>query len=215
LDDRQNVRILELERMMVVTKQIRSKNQQRGYSIVELLVSLVLIGIFSALAVPSLLGTYRSYQMDDVASQVAAQIKFTRYEAIRRNSPINCLNSPQSAQGGLLTIYAQDPKAPNANVQTNEKQMVFAANAIATLAAAAAVPNSSSLATLVNAGTLTTVSPTSGTITFDGRGAKTAPAGGSVYWVGNAAYGWRAVTVLPSGSVQVWSSATGTWKQLS
>lgn len=197
-----------------MTKQINRKNQQRGYTIVELLISLGVISIMSALAAPSLVRTYRSYQMDDMASQVASQIKFVRYEAIRRNNPIQCLNNPQGAQG-LLTIFGVDPKAPNNNVQANERQMVFAANAIATLAAASAVPNSAALTAVVNAGTLTTVPPTSGTITFDGRGAKTAPAGISVYWVGNTNYGWRAVTVMPSGSVQVWSSATGTWKQAS
>jgi len=198
-----------------VKKQIKARKQQYGYSIVELLVSLAIISIFSALAAPRLIRTYRSYQMDDAASQVAAQIKFTRYEAIRRNNVTLCLNSPQAAQGGLLTMYTRDIKAPNDNVQTNERQIVFAANALATLAAAAAVPNSGSLAAVVNAGALTTVAPANGSITFDGRGAKTAPAGGSVYWVGNAVYGWRAVTVLPSGSVQVWSTATSTWRQLS
>ena len=196
-------------------KQTKARKPQYGYSIVELLISLAIISIFSALAAPRLIGTYRSYQMDDAASQVAAQIKFTRYEAIRRNNVTLCLNSAQAAQGGLVTMYTRDIKAPNNNVQTNEKQIVFAANAVATLAAAAAVPNSGSLAAVVNAGALTTVAPANGSITFDGRGAKTAPAGGSVYWVGNAVYGWRAVTVLPSGSVQVWSTATGTWRQLS
>jgi Tfp pilus assembly protein FimT len=58
----------------------------RGYSIVELLVSIGMIMTLSAFAVPSLVRTYRSYQMDDMASHVAAQIKFTRYEAIRRNN---------------------------------------------------------------------------------------------------------------------------------
>jgi len=198
-----------------VKKQIKARKQQYGYSIVELLISLAIISIFSALAAPRLIGTYRSYQMDDAASQVAAQIKFTRYEAIRRNNVTLCLNSAQAAQGGLLTMYTRDIKAPNNNVQTNERQIVFAANALATLAAAAAVPNSGSLAAVVNAGALTTVAPANGSITFDGRGAKTAPAGGSVYWVGNAVYGWRAVTVLPSCSVQVWSTATATWRQLS
>ena len=196
-------------------KQIKARKLQYGYSIVELLVSLAIISIFSALAAPRLIRTYRSYQMDDAASQVAAQLKFTRYEAIRRNNVTLCLNSAQAAQGGLLTMYTRDIKAPNDNVQTNEKQIVFAANAVATLVAVGAVPNSGSLAAAVNAGPLTTVDPANGSITFDGRGAKTAPAGGSVYWVGNAVYGWRAVTVLPSGSVQVWSTATGTWRQLS
>ena len=194
-------------------KQIKARKRQYGYSIVELLISLAIISIFSALAAPRLIGTYRSYQMDDAASQVAAQIKFTRYEAIRRNNVARCLNSAQAAQGGLVTMYTRDINAPNDNVQPNEKQIVFAANAVATLAGA--VPNSAPLTALVNAGPLTTVDPANGTITFDGRGAKTAPAGASVYWVGNAVYGWRAVTVLPSGSVQVWSSATGTWRQLS
>jgi len=200
---------------IVVKKRIKSKKQQNGYSVVELLISMALISIFSVIAAPRLIGTYRAYQMDDMASQVAAQIKFTRYEAIRRNFATNCLNSPQAAQGGLLTMYTQDPKAGTANVLTSEKQMVFSANAPATLVTAATVPNSGNLAALVNAGALTTVSPTNGSITFDGRGAMTAPAGPSVYWVGNAVYGWRAVTVLPSGSVQVWSSANGTWRQLS
>lgn len=196
-------------------KQTKSKRQMRGYSIVELLVAMAIIFIFSAFAAPSLIGTYRSYQMDDMASQVAGQIKFTRYEAIRRNNITRCLNSPQAAQGGLLTIYTRDPLAPDDNVQPNEKQMVFAANAPATLVDAGTVPSSGSLAAAVKAGALATVPPNNGTITFDGRGAKTAPAGTSVYWVGNATYGWRAVTVMPSGSIQVWSYATGTWIQLS
>jgi prepilin-type N-terminal cleavage/methylation domain-containing protein len=195
-----------------VKNQIRSKREQQGYSVVELLVSLAIISIFSAIAVPSLVRSYRSYQMDDMASQVAAEIKVIRYEAVRRNNVMNCLNKPQN---GVLTIYGQDPRAANANVQANEKQMVISPNAPAALVAAAAVPSSGTLAAAVNAGALTTVNPANGTITFDGRGAKTLPAGASVYWVGNAAYGWRAVTVLPSGSVQVWSVATGTWKQLS
>ncbi len=149
-------------------KIVNPQSQMRGYSIVELLIALALISIFSAMAVPSMVRTYRSYQMDDAASQVAAQLKFTRYEAIRRNNAINCLNKPQN---GVLTMFTDNVAAGG--------------------------------------------SSTNGTITFDGRGAKTAPAGPSVYWVGNAVYGWRAVTVLPAGSVQVWSNATGTWQQLS
>jgi prepilin-type N-terminal cleavage/methylation domain-containing protein len=191
-----------------VQKQNKSKRQMRGYSILELLVTLGVISVLSAIALPSLVGTYRSYQMDDTASQVAAEIKFTRYEAIRRNNTTNCLNK---VQNGYLTMFTQDPKA-NANVNANERQILFAGPA--TLVDSGSVPSSGSLTSVVNAGSLTTISPSNGTLTFDGRGAKTT-AGVSVYWVGNAAYGWRAVTVTPAGSVQVWSYATGTWKQLS
>jgi type IV fimbrial biogenesis protein FimT len=190
-----------------VQKQSKSKRQMRGYSIVELLVSLGIITALSAIAVPSLVRTYRSYQMDDAATQVSGMLKFTRYEAIRRNSPANCLNN---IQNGYLTMFTQDPTA-NANVNANERQIVL--NGPGTLANSGAVPSSGALPAVVNVGALTTISPSNGTVTFDGRGAKTTP-GVSVYWVGNTTYGWRAVTVMPSGAVQVWSYATGTWQQL-
>lgn len=196
-------------------KIVNSQGKMRGYSIVELLVSLAVISIFSAIAVPSLVRTYRSYQMDDAASQVAGILKFTRYEAIRRNNAINCLNKPQNGAVTMFTDNIAAGGAGNGVVDASERQIIFPPTAVATLVDSAAVPNAGSLTAVVNGGALTTMSPANGTISFDGRGAKTVPAGTSVYWVGNAVYGWRAVTVMPSGSIQVWSSATGTWKQLS
>jgi prepilin-type N-terminal cleavage/methylation domain-containing protein len=190
-----------------VTKPNNNKRQMRGYSILELLVSIGIISIFSAFAVPSLLNSYRSYQMDDLASQVASELKFTRYEAIRRNNVMNCLDKTQN---GILTMFTD--YNGNGTVQGSEKQILFSGPA--TLVDSATVPNSGALTAVVGAGTLTTISPTNGTLTFDGRGAKST-AGVSVYWVGNANFGWRAVTVMPSGSVQVWSYATGTWTELS
>ena len=185
----------------------KSGGKMKGYSIVELLVSMGIIMVLSAFAVPSLVRTYRSYQIDDTATQVASQLKFTRYEAIRRNNVISCLDKTQS---GYLTMFTDDNN--DSTAQASERQIVF--NGIATLVTAATVPSSGALTAVVNAGALTTISPSSGTITFDGRGAKST-AGVSVYWVGNATWGWRAVTVMPSGSVQVWTYATGTWQQLS
>jgi len=191
-----------------VKKHTNSKRQTRGYSVVELLVSMAIISILSAIAVPSLVRTYRSYQMDDAASQVASQLKFTRYEAIRRNNVMTCLDKTQN---GYLTIFTDNNG--DGIAQATEKQIVFGGSA--TLVDSGSVPSSAALPAVVGTGiTLTTMSPTNGTITFDGRGAKST-AGVTVYWVGNANYGWRAVTVMPSGSVQVWSYATGTWTQVS
>lgn len=189
-------------------KLTKSKRPMQGYSIVELLVSMGIIFTFSAFAVPSLMRSYRGYQMDDIAGQMAGQLKLTRYEAIRRNTPMNCVSNQQTTPSSLFTMSTQDPNAPNAN----GRQIAYAGPAA--MVPAASVPNSGSLAAAVNVATLTTINPSNGSIAFDGRGAKTT-AGISVYWMGNANYGWRAVTVMPSGSVQVWSSATGTWQQLS
>jgi Tfp pilus assembly protein FimT len=145
--------------------------------------------------------------MDDLASQVASQVTFTRYEAIRRNNVMSCLDKPQNGFLTMFTDFNNDGTA-----QVSEKQILFTGPG--TLVAAATVPSSGALTAVVGAGALTTISPANGALTFDGRGAKNT-AGVSVYWVGNATYGWRAVTVMPSGSVQVWSYATGVWTQLS
>jgi prepilin-type N-terminal cleavage/methylation domain-containing protein len=178
----------------------------RGYSIVELLVAMAVMSVLTAIAAPSLITTYRNYQMDDAAGQVAGIIKFTRYEAIRRNNVLNCRVAVINNQ---VVIFSDDNG--NGALDPNEREVLLSGTA--SLVDSGAVPGSGALVGPVGAGALTTVNPANGFITFDGRGAKTT-AGASVYWVGNANYGFRAVVVLPSGSIEVWSYATGTWQQL-
>ena len=193
-------------------KQAKSNRQMRGYSILELLVSVAIISICSAFAAPSLLRTYRSSQMDDAANQVAGILKFTRSQAIRRNTTVNCVNTEPTV-GGALTMWSDDN---GDSIAQNTEKQIFLSNTSAsnaTLVAAGSVQNTAALATAVNAGVLTAVSPNNGTIAFDGRGAVN-PAAVNIYYVGNAAYGFRAIIVMPSGSMQVWSYATGTWRQL-
>ena len=190
-----------------MTNQTRSKRQMRGYSMLELLVVMGIISLLSAFAAPSLVGTYRNYQMDDAATQVAGIIKFARYEAVRQNKPLNCTITTVN---GYTAMYADSNG--DSVINPGEKEIKFGGTA--GLVTAGSVPSAAALNAKVQAGSLTTINPTNGSISFDGRGAKTT-AGVSVYWVGNANYGWRAVTVMPSGSVQVWSYATGTWTQLS
>jgi len=192
-----------------VTKQTKGLQRNRGtggYSVVELLVAMAVISVLTAIAVPSLLTTYRSYQMDDAASQVAGIVKFTRYEAIRRNNTLNCVVTVVNNQ---VAIFSDDNG--NGNLDPNERETLLSGTA--TLVDSSAVSGAGALPGPVGAGALTTVNPATGIIAFDGRGAKTT-AGANVYWVGNANYGFRAVVVLPSGSIEVWSYATGAWQQL-
>jgi prepilin-type N-terminal cleavage/methylation domain-containing protein len=178
----------------------------RGYSIVELLISLAIISILSAFAAPSLITSYRNYQMDDWAGQVAGMVKYTRFEAIRRNNTMNCVVIVVNNQ---VAVFSDDNS--NGAIDASEKRVLLSGTA--TLVNSAAVPGSGALPAAVNVAALTTVNPATGVITFDGRGAKTT-AGVNVYWVGSANYGYRAVVVMPSGSIEVWSSATGVWLQL-
>src|SRR5437879_11573378 len=61
-----------------------------GFTIVELVVSIAVILIITGVALPSFLQSYRTYQLSDAASKAANLLKLTRFEAIRRNTPVSC-----------------------------------------------------------------------------------------------------------------------------
>jgi prepilin-type N-terminal cleavage/methylation domain-containing protein len=185
----------------------------RGFSIVELVIAVAIALILSAIAIPSMKRTLRGYQTNDAANQVAGIVKFTRFEAIRRNSPVTCVNA-QNVANGPTTIWSDD-NGDNV-AQSTEKQILLSRST--NLQPAGAVPSTGALAAAVGAGALTAINPTNGNITFDQRGA-VVPPGLYVFYVGNSTppdVAYRAVIILPSGSIQVWTyNGGGTWVQLS
>jgi Tfp pilus assembly protein FimT len=186
-----------------------------GLSTLELVVSLGIVLVISAIAIPSITKTLRVYQLNDAANQVAGIVKLTRFEAIRRNTPISCVNS-QAVANGPANLWA-DSNGDSVE-QNTEKQILLGTNA--TLMAAGAVPNAAALAPAVGVSAITALNPAGDSVRFDQRGA-VAPAGVYAIFIGNNSgpdVGFRAVVVLPSGSVQVWTyagSASAAWQQVS
>lgn len=178
----------------------------------ELVVVMTVIVVISAVALPSFLQAYRTYQLDDAATQVAGVLKFTRYEAIRVNIPAAtplAARTLQTAAG--INVYTDSDNS--GNLQVTERQILFSRNV--RLVAAGAVP--AGLAAAVGVVALTNIPITGGSVAFDQRGA-VVPAAVDVLYVGNtslANLGNRAVVVLPSGSIQTWSTdAAGNWRLL-
>jgi Tfp pilus assembly protein FimT len=193
-----------------------SADRAQGLSVLELVVSAAIILIISGMAISPISKTLKIYQLNDAASQLAGIIKFTRFEAIRRNTPINCVNS-QAGAYAPANIWSDD-NGDGVEGPT-EKQILL--GPAATLVPAGVVPNTTALATAANIPALTAISPGGDAVKFDQRGALVAsPPAVYVYFVGNTSDsgGFRAVIVLPSGSVQVWTYAGGTghlWQQIS
>jgi Tfp pilus assembly protein FimT len=180
----------------------------------ELLIGLAIISVMSAVALPSFMQSYRMYQLNDAANQVAGVLKFTHYEAIRTNAPAATpLNAQVLQRAGTGTFIFTDSNN-SGNVQPTEKQALFPG--AVTLVPSGVVPNTAGLAGLVGVPALTNISPTNGFIGFDQRGASAPPAV-SVLYIGNTAFpnlGNRAVVVLPTGSIQIWSTdRTGAWSR--
>jgi len=184
----------------------------RGFTILELVVVVAVMMVITAVSMPSFLRAVRIYRLNDAATQVAGVLKFTRYEAIRLNVPAANLLTART----LLTAagtYVYTDSNNSVSVQNTEKQVLFAENV--NLAAAGLPPGG--LAAAVGVAALTNVPLTGGSISFDHRGAVT-PAAVNVIYIGNLALpnlGYRAVVLLPSGSVQIWSAESGgNWHQL-
>ena len=186
-----------------------------GFSLVELVVSLAIVLILSAIALPSLTRSYRTYQLNDAATRLAAMLKFARFEAIRRNTTAFCHVQQIS---GIWTVWADTVAtntAPDPTVPP--PQLVLIDSAV--LLPAAGLPAPASIVTGVGGGSLTTLSGANGSVNFDARGAVTpVPNTSYVLYIGsvtNPEFGYRAVVLLPSGITQVWTApSSGPWARV-
>jgi Tfp pilus assembly protein FimT len=186
----------------------------------ELLVVVLIIMVVSAIAVPQVVATLRSYQVSAAASQVADAIKFSRFEAIRRNSTTSFLASPLGTRWAVGT-----DSNGNAALDVSERQYEITGNV--TFLPAASVATSVTLPAALNVPAITVISANAAieAIAFDPRGAVNFPASAGgvttvfVLYVGpvyQSTQDYRAVVVMPSGITQIWAgNASSGWRQLS
>ena len=191
---------------------VHRHGSDRGFSMIELLVVLFIIIATSAIALPNFIKMFRASQLTNGATQVADILKQTRFQAIRRNTPVVCRIAGSSTS---TTIWADVDGNPT-GADPGEQQTLL--SGAVNLVAAGNVPGTGALAAGVGTNVvLVPVSPTNGTYTFDQRGAVN-PASVYVSYVTNSALpalGYRAIVLLPSGSIQIWTGDTaGNWQLL-
>jgi type II secretory pathway pseudopilin PulG len=176
---------------------------------VELVVSLAIVLILTAVALPSLTKSFRVYQLNDSASRVASLLKFTRFEAIRKNTLISCQIAQTSDGNWLLWTDTNG----NGSADPGEMQNLVVGDP--TLIPAGAPPP---ITSAVGPIPIVVASGANSTISFDHRGA-VSPLQAYVLYIGsstNPEFDYRAVVLLPSGITQVWSApAGGTWTRVS
>jgi len=188
------------------------RSHSRGFSMVELVVSLCVLLILTAIAIPSLMQSFRTYQLNDAAARLSDLFKFARFEAVRRNTAVT-LRIQQTGYNWIAWIDSNN----NGTADPTEKQLMI--TGFATLLPSGAPPSTASItATLGPVTTLTTISGSNTAVSFDPRGAVVGLSA-NVLYVGsltNPEYGYRAVILLPSGATQIWTApASGPWQRLS
>jgi type II secretory pathway pseudopilin PulG len=208
---------------MSATRSGTRRSATAGFSMVELVVSICVMLILTALAFPSLLHSLRAYQLNETAAGVSDMLKFTRFEAVRRNTQI----SLRVSQSGTSWIVWTDSFFANSNagpIDPRDNQQLITGFATL-LPAGAPVPASNAISTALGVGALTPLSGASNSVTFDARGAIRLGIGGPIsnavyaFYIGSNGgpdYGYRAVVLLPTGSTQIWTASSGgPWRQVS
>lgn len=202
------------------------RSPRGGFSLVELLLSLAVLLVMTTLAVPVIVRSLQTYQLNASASQLSGMLKFTKFEAIRRNTPVSC-QIVQQGSNWLVWVDSNGNTVPDGA----EPQMIVGGT-FTLLPGGAPVPDPSPIAATLGPGgnsiPWTVVSGSPGALMYDQRGVSVIIDGtgiittvSSVYvlYLGSATnpnMGYRAVVRLPSGAVQVWtSSAAGNWQRVS
>ena len=187
-----------------------------GFSMVELAVSLTVLMILSAIAIPSLMHSLRTYQLNDAAARLSDMLKFTRFEAVRRNKAVPFQWQPF---GNDWVAWADTDN--DGNLETTEKQ-VRISGFVTRLPAGGGLPASTAITNANAVGALTATPASPGPLQFDARGAVrvngTVTSNVYVFYFGGAAnpdeFGYRAVILLPSGATQIWTAPAGRpWKR--
>jgi len=175
---------------------------------------MVMMLTLSGIVLPSISDSWRVYQLNSTAGMVADQLKSTRFDAIRKNIPQTCFITPNSPGYQLWTDAAGT--GSGTYVTTDYTTLLSGSQ---TLVGLETVPDPAGLESALRVTGTTTMSGSSSevSLTFDSRGAVSSSTAVNVFYVGypgNPAYGYRAVVLMPSGSVQVWSpDRNGSWNQ--
>jgi len=192
-----------------------------GFSLTELVVALATAMILMAVGMPAFIRAYRAYELSNAARQVADILRLARYEAIRLNTPVQCLIQASVSNPGYTNVWVDS--IPNLTPDPTEKMILL--GPAGNLVDGGSVPNTASLiSAAVGSFATTPPSPILSGVAFDARGAVVVSLTAvvplnkvAVFYLCSAVApdaGYRAVFLMPAGSIQIWTADTsGNWQQ--
>jgi prepilin-type N-terminal cleavage/methylation domain-containing protein len=81
------------------------KNRHGGFTLIELMIVVAIVGVTSALAVPSYIDWHARYQLRQAATEIQNQLSVARISAMSRNSVVNV---SLVLSGGKVQVSAGD-----------------------------------------------------------------------------------------------------------
>ncbi|KTB82452.1 GspH/FimT family pseudopilin [Pseudomonas syringae] len=91
----------------------------KGFSLIELLVTVSLVGILAAIAIPNFTSSIQSNKADTEISDLQRALNYARLEAINRGVTVRIAPTSGTAWTGELQVYlASDTKTPPTALRT-------------------------------------------------------------------------------------------------
>src|SRR5271169_2411401 len=96
------------------------RSRKNGFSLVELVLSLAVLLVITTLAIPVVVRSLQTYQLNATASQLAGMLKFAKFDAIRQNTHVN-FQILQSGSNWIVWVDSNGDNLPDGA----EPQMVI------------------------------------------------------------------------------------------
>ena len=183
-------------------RQARRAKGARGFSVSELLITVMVIMILSAIAIPSIQSVVNSYRTAESARGIASQLSLARMRAASafKQTEVSCSSTPNSCQ----VLVCSTASNPCAGFATTAESTFNLPNGISFGYGSITAP----------AGTQTTIANNLQMI-FNSRGIPVdntgAPTANYAMYVTDQGGNTYAVTAYATGRVGVWRYSSGSW----
>jgi len=193
------------------------KKRSQGFTMIELVVTLLIIGIATAVAAPNLMRAMQTYRLNSGAQQVENALQAAKFASVRANTTqwayFDTTNNTTSV--GAATTAPATPLPPGIRFTTITGAAPTIISTAVTNAATIGGQQSNS-ATVAVSFPQVTGQTNFRQASFNSRGLPGPGVNpGTVHWVylTNSQNELMAVTLTSAGSVQIWrwNSSTSTW----
>ena len=184
-----------------------------GYSLVELMIIVILVMIFSAFAIPKTTTVIANLELRGTASNFAGLAQQARITAVQKNATYSVLFNLSSGNGAYVDLNG------NGSFDSDEPMIQFGGNAnqVAAPGGVTGAPTN-----LNAAGGPLVWTATSGNISYNARGlpcnSGVTPCGSNVNYIfyfrdsrAFGANGWAAVSITAAGRAMVWWWSGSSW----
>jgi prepilin-type N-terminal cleavage/methylation domain-containing protein len=100
-----------------------SQKDEQGFTLIEILVTIIIIGVMASLFVPNFLNWYNNQKINNVLSQIEGAVKEARSTAVKKSQTCDVMiagNGVSASPASCLPTGARNISGVNANISTEQ-----------------------------------------------------------------------------------------------